>query len=100
VELRPNRQTTHAKCTRIAPRDRAARKIALAFGVPAQPIGIPDAQTYANMERTRMAFYEETVLPQITRVIAGTDHWLCPMCSARPKLDFDLDSLSALTDKR
>jgi phage portal protein BeeE len=63
-------------------------------------IGLPDAQTYANMEQARLAFYEETVLPQITRVISGIDHWLCPMYRDRPDLDFDPDSISALTDKR
>jgi hypothetical protein len=84
----------------LSGRTNAARDIALAFGVPAQMIGLPDAQTYANMEQARLAFYEETVLPQITRVISGIDHWLCPMYRDRPDLDFDPDSISALTDKR
>ena len=84
----------------LSGRTNAARDIALAFGVPAQLIGIPDAQTYANMEQARLAFYEETVMPQITRVIAGIDHWLCPMYEGKPELDFDPDAISALTDKR
>jgi HK97 family phage portal protein len=84
----------------LAGRSAAARDIALAFGVPAQLIGIPDAQTYANVEQARLAFYEETVMPLVTRVIAGVDHWLCPMYPDRPELDFDADEISALTDKR
>ncbi|MDR3424392.1 MAG: phage portal protein [Alphaproteobacteria bacterium] len=84
----------------LSGRNNAARDIALAFGVPAQLIGLPEAQTYANMEQARLAFYEETVLPQITRVIAGIDHWLCPMYRDKPELDFDPDSISALTEKR
>jgi HK97 family phage portal protein len=84
----------------LAGRNNAARDIALAFGVPAQMVGIPDAQTYANMSEARMAFYEETVLPLLTRVIAGFDHWLCPMYRDGVELDFDLDSISALADKR
>ncbi len=84
----------------LSGRNNAARDIALAFGVPAQLIGLPDSQTYANFEQARLAFYEETILPQITRVIAGVDHWLCPMYRARPELDFDPDSISALTEKR
>ncbi|MFA5040866.1 MAG: phage portal protein [Bdellovibrionales bacterium] len=84
----------------LSGRNNAARDIALAFGVPAQLIGIPDAQTYANMEQARLAFYEETVLPQITRVIAGIDHWLCPMFGGGIELDFDADAISALTEKR
>ncbi len=84
----------------LSGRNNAARDIALAFGVPAQLVGIPDAQTYANVEQARLAFYEETVLPLIARVTAGIDHWLCPMFRDKPELDFDPDSISALTDKR
>jgi len=84
----------------LSGRNNAARDIALAFGVPAQLIGIPDAQTYANMEQARLAFYEETILPIITRTIAAMDHWLCPMYGDTPELDFDPDSISALTEKR
>ena len=39
----------------LAGRNTAARDIALAFGVPAQLVGIPDAQTYSNMAEARMA---------------------------------------------
>jgi len=84
----------------LSGRNNAARDISLAFGVPAQLVGIPDAQTYANMEQARLAFYEETVLPLVTRVASGIDHWLCPMYRQRLELDFDIDSISALTDKR
>lgn len=84
----------------LAGRNNAARDIAVAFGVPAQMIGIPDAQTYANMAEARMAFYEETVLPNLTRVTAALDHWLCPMYRDPVWLDFDADSISALADKK
>ncbi|MDE1901670.1 MAG: phage portal protein [Alphaproteobacteria bacterium] len=87
----------------LAGRSAAARDIALAFGIPAQLIGIPDAQTYANVEQARLAFYEETALPLVTRIIAGVDHWLSPMFETRdgiPELDFDPDAIPALTDKR
>ncbi|MDD3370685.1 MAG: phage portal protein [Alphaproteobacteria bacterium] len=84
----------------LSGRNNAARDIALAFGVPAQLIGVPDAQTYANVEQARMAFYEETVLPQIGKVVAALDRWLCPMYADEPALDFDPDSISALTEKR
>ncbi len=84
----------------LSGRNNAARDIALAFGVPAQLIGIPDAQTYANMEQARLAFYEDTVLPQLTKVISSFDHWLCAMYPDKPELDFDPDSISALADKR
>jgi len=84
----------------LAGRSAAARDIALAFGVPAQLVGIPEAQTYANMAEARLAFYEETVLPIVTRVAAGIDHWLSPMFPDYPELTTDTDNISALTDKR
>jgi HK97 family phage portal protein len=84
----------------LAGRNNAARDIALAFGVPAQLIGVPEAQTYANMAEARMGFYEETVLPNLTRVTAAFDHWLCPMYRDDVWLDFDPDCISALTEKR
>jgi HK97 family phage portal protein len=84
----------------LAGRDVAARDIALAFGVPAQLIGIPGAQTYANMAEARLAFYEDTVLPLVSRVIAAFDHWLSPMFDDALALDFDMDEISALTLRR
>ncbi|MDD3029969.1 MAG: phage portal protein [Alphaproteobacteria bacterium] len=84
----------------LSGRNNAARDIALAFGVPAQLIGIPDAQTYANMEQARLAFYEETVLPELKHVMAGIEHWLCPMFGPGLELDYDPDSVSALTQQR
>lgn len=84
----------------LSGRNAAARDIALAFGVPAQLVGIPDAQSYANYEQARLAFYEETVMPLIARTIAAFDHWLSPMYRDRPELDYDPDSISALTEKR
>ncbi|MDE2030414.1 MAG: phage portal protein, partial [Alphaproteobacteria bacterium] len=88
----------------LAGRSASARDIALAFGVPAQLIGIPETQTYANVEQARLAFYEETVLPLVARTIAAFDRWLCPMYrdkeSNGPELDFDADDIPALVDQR
>ncbi|MGE3623705.1 MAG: phage portal protein [Bdellovibrionales bacterium] len=84
----------------LAGRNTAARDIALAFGVPAQLVGIPDAQTYANMAEARLALYEETVLPLVTRVIAAFDHWLPPLFGDALELDYDPDDISALALRR
>ena len=43
----------------------SARDIAMCFGVPSQLIGIPDAQTYSNIQEARLALYEETIIPLI-----------------------------------
>lgn len=84
----------------LSGRNAAARDIALAFGVPAQLVGIPDAQSYANYEQARLAFYEETVLPLVTRTVAAFDHWLGAMYRDRPELDYDADGIGALAEKR
>lgn len=84
----------------LAGRDVAARDIALAFGVPAQLIGISGAQTYANMQEARLAFYEETVMPLVERVMSAFDHWLVPMFDSSLELDYDDDEVSALTARR
>jgi len=84
----------------LAGRDVSARDIALAFGVPAQLIGIPGAQTYNNLAEARLAFYEETVLPQVERVMAAIDHWLTPLFDDGASLDYDEDQVSALTARR
>jgi len=84
----------------ISGRDAAARDIALAFGVPVQLIGIQGAQTYANMQEARLAFYEETILPLLSRVVAAFDHWLMPIFDEDLYLDYDRDEVSALTNRR
>lgn len=81
-------------------RDSAARDIALAFGVPAQLVGVPDAQTYSNMQEARLALYEETVLPMATRIIAALNTWLAPMLGTGLRLAFDADEISALVPRR
>jgi HK97 family phage portal protein len=84
----------------LAGRDAAARDIALAFGVPAQLIGIAGAQTYANMQEARLALYEETVLPLLQKVVGAMDLWLAPMFGDGLGLDVDKDEMSALTLRR
>jgi HK97 family phage portal protein len=81
-------------------RDAAARDIALALGVPAQLIGLPDSQTFANMQEARLAFYEETVVPLARRFVAAFNHWLLPMFGDGLRLELDLDAVSTLSERR
>lgn len=81
-------------------RNAAARDIALAFGVPAQLVGIPDAQTYSNMQEARLALYEETVLPLAMRLQAALNAWLLPMFGTGLRLIIDSDEISALVPRR
>jgi len=81
-------------------RDGVAREIALAFGVPAQLIGLPDSQTYANYREARMAFYEDTVLPLAFALRDALNNWLTPLFGPTLRLDYDLDAVSALSPQR
>jgi HK97 family phage portal protein len=84
----------------LAGRDRAARDIALAFGVPEQLIGIADSQTYANMAEARLALYEETVLPLAHQLRDEFNRWLTPHFGADLKLGIDTDEIPALAARR
>lgn len=81
-------------------RDAVAREIALAFGVPAQLIGLPDAQTYSNFREARLAFYEDTVLPAAFALRDALNNWLLPMFGEGLRLELDLDNVSALAPRR
>lgn len=81
-------------------REAVARDIALAFGVPAQLIGFPEAQTYANLREARLAFYEDTVIPLVYALRDALNGWLCPMFELGLKLDLDLDQVPALAPRR
>lgn len=81
-------------------RDAVAREIALAFGVPPQLIGLPDAQSYANYREARLAFYEDTVLPLAFAVRDALNGWLAPQFGTGLRLDFDLDAVPALSPRR
>lgn len=78
----------------------AARDIALCFGVPAQLVGIPDAQTYSNMAEARLALYEETIIPLLHHVESDLNEWLAPLFSDDIRLAYDIDSIPAVTERR
>ena len=78
----------------------SAREIALSFGVPAQLIGIPEANTYSNMETAKLSLYEETIIPILKRVESDLNEFLAPLYEGNISLRYDLDSIPAMTEKR
>ncbi len=78
----------------------SAREIALCFGVPAQLIGIPEANTYSNMETAKLALYEETVIPLLKRVESDLNEYLSPLYSGDIRIQYDIDSIPAMVEKR
>lgn len=77
----------------------SAREIALCFGVPAQLIGIPEANTYSNMETAKLALYEETVIPLLTRVQSDLNEFLSPLYNGDIRIEYDLTSIPAMAEK-
>lgn len=78
----------------------AAKDIALCFGVPSQLIGIPDSQTYANVQEARLALYEETIIPLAKRVESDLNEWLAPSFGDNIYLQYDVDQIPAMTERR
>jgi len=56
-----------------------ARDIALAFGVPEQLVGIPEAQKYDNNELAKVALYTDTVIPIFQDWVDYLNMWLVPL---------------------
>ena len=78
----------------------AAKDIALCFGVPSQLIGIPDSQTYANVQEARLALYEETIIPLARRVESDLNEWLAPSFGDDISIEYDVDAIPAMTERR
>ena len=78
----------------------SARDIALCFGVPSQLVGIPDANTYSNMQEARLALYEETIIPLLKHIQSDLNEWLVPIYGDDLELKYDIDSIPAITERR
>lgn len=78
----------------------SATDIAMCFGVPSQLVGVPDAQTYANVAEARLALYEETIIPMLIKVQSDLNEWLMPQFGEGAYFKFDTDEIPALSERR
>jgi len=78
----------------------SATDIALCFGVPSQLVGVPDSQTYSNVAEARLALYEETIIPHLRKISSDMNEWLVPMFGDNLTLEFDIDSIPALAERK
>ncbi len=78
----------------------SARDIALCFGVPSQLVGVPDAQTYANVQEARLALYEDTIVPLMMRMQSDLNEWLSPSYGENIEIRYDIDSIPAMAERR
>lgn len=83
-----------------------ARNICNAWQVPAQVIGIPDANTYSNYKEAREAFWEETVTYYLNYCRDEFNYWFFPEEDLEtieydhPYVDYMLDDVPAFAEKR
>ena len=78
----------------------SAKDIALVFGVPAQLIGASDTTTYNNMAEARLALYEETIIPLLHHIESDLNEWLVPLFGDDIILEYDIDSIPAISERR
>jgi HK97 family phage portal protein len=79
----------------------AARYICQCFGVPPQLVGLPEAQTFNNVESAKVGLYEETILPLLDDILDSLNNWLqIYFPNEEVKLEYDIDKISALEIKR
>jgi len=78
----------------------SARDISLAFGVPAQLLGIPGDNTYNNMAEARLSLWEQTIIPFVENIIDTLNSWLVPMFEDGLELGYDKDAISPLSIRR
>lgn len=83
----------------ISSLDTAARNIASAFGVPF-PLVIPEGSTYNNVKDARVALYENTVIPMLSEFLQELSRWFTLILKQPYDIRLNLESVSALEDKR
>lgn len=81
-------------------KDSSARDIAIAFNVPPQLLGINGDNTYSNMQEARLALWEENIIPLLDKLSDGLSNWFSHWFGEELLIDFDRDSISALTERR
>ncbi|ADM09668.1 genetic exchange protein, putative [Parvularcula bermudensis HTCC2503] len=75
----------------------AARDIALAFGVPPMLLGIPGDNTYANYREANLAFWRQTILPLVKKVVADLS---VIFCREEVSITPDTENIDALFQSR
>lgn len=83
----------------IESRRMTKQDIAMAYGVPAELIGLKEA-TYENRREAKRAFYTETVLPLADFLRDDLNNWLAPLYGDNLTLTYDRDAIEALQEDR
>jgi HK97 family phage portal protein len=71
-------------------------EICAAFRVPPEIVGYGEQKTYNNYKEARAAFYEDSVLPLVGKMLDKLNSDLVPKFDKRLRLDVDLTKVEAL----
>jgi HK97 family phage portal protein len=77
-----------------------ALEVCQVFKVPAQCVGIPDSQTYANMEQAQRSLWENAVKPDAERIINALNQRLVPLFDKNLELFVEWDKVPQLRDSQ
>jgi HK97 family phage portal protein len=83
----------------IESKNNSAREIAIAFGVPAQLLGIPGDNTYSNMSEARVVLWEQTILPLVENTLDHINRGIVSRFGSDLELQYDIDGISALSHR-
>ena len=84
----------------VAGKQMSAREIAQAYGVPSMLVGVPGDSTFSNYREARFHLWEDTILPLLDHLCDEFNHWLTPQFSNQLRLEFNLDSIPAMSLRR
>ncbi|QED23472.1 phage portal protein [Candidatus Deianiraea vastatrix] len=84
----------------IETKNSAARDIALAFGVPSNLLGIQGDNTYNNFAESRIALWEETILPLAELIFEAIATHITAKTGEKITILADLDQIPTLVEKR
>lgn len=84
----------------IQGRNISAREIAVIFGVAPMLVGVLGDATFANYFEARLSLWEDTVVPRLVLYRDELNRWLAPLFGDDIWVDFNLDDVPALTEKR
>lgn len=83
----------------IQSKNNSAREIAIAFGVPAQLLGIPGDNTYSNLLEARVALWEQTIIPLVENTLDHLNRGIVARFGSDLELQYDIDGISALSHR-
>lgn len=82
----------------INSRKMSREELCAIYGVPPQIVGIQDHSTYANYSEARQAFYMDTVLPLLDKLLSSINHKVAPLFGENIYVGYDKGQIEALQE--